>query len=68
MQELAGEVTQERGSIICRDLLGLNKKGDEPLPEERTETYYKKRPCAEIVHHAAEVVGKQLKQIMEEKA
>ncbi len=67
VQELAADFKAEMGSIICRDLLGLNKKGDEPLPEERTEAYYKKRPCAEIVHHAAEVVGKHLEHLLEEK-
>ena len=63
VQDLADDFRGETGSIVCRDLLGLNKKGDEPLPEERTEAYYKKRPCAELVHLAAEVVGRRLMEL-----
>ena len=47
----------QNGSIICRELLGLSKKGaDNPVPELRTEGYYKKRPCVELV----ELVAKNL--------
>jgi len=34
---------------------------DKPEPEKRTEGYYKKRPCAEIVRSAAEIVDELLK-------
>ena len=39
---------------LCRELLGLSQKGaDDPIPELRTEGYYKKRPCVELVELAA---------------
>jgi len=60
VQELAEEFKTENGSIICRELLGLDHKKDEPVAEERTEAYYKKRPCAELVHMAATIVGKKI--------
>jgi len=60
VQELAEEFKAENGSIICRELLGLDHKKDEPVAEERTEAYYKKRPCAELVHMAATIVGKKI--------
>ena len=60
VQELAEEFKTENGSIICRELLGLDHKKDEPVAEERTEAYYKKRPCAELVHLAATIVGKKI--------
>lgn len=41
-----------RDTIICRELLGLAGPS-EPTPEKRTETYYKKRPCVEMVKIAA---------------
>ncbi len=42
--------TQRNGSIVCGDLLGLNKTPVyNPVPEARTQTYYKKRPCVECV-------------------
>lgn len=61
VQELAEEFRKENGSIICRELLGLDHKKDEPKPEERTEAYYKKRPCGELVYLAATIVGNKLK-------
>jgi hypothetical protein len=59
-KELAEEFKAENGSIICRELLGLDHKKDDPIAEARTEAYYKKRPCAELVHMAATIVGKKI--------
>ena len=53
VQKLAGKFKQENGSIVCRELLGLSQQHDSPIPEARTESYYKKRPCAELVGMAA---------------
>lgn len=61
VQELAEEFRRENGSIICRELLGLDHKQDGPKPEERTEAYYKKRPCSELVYLSATIVGNKLK-------
>ena len=36
-------------SIICRELLGLPSGSSVPTPEKRTDEYYKKRPCVELV-------------------
>lgn len=56
IQELAAEFEKRNGSIICRELLGLSVKKDAPVPERRTEEYYKKRPCGELVGDAAEIL------------
>ena len=56
IQTLAAEFAKENGSIVCRELLGLSVKHDEPTPEARTEAYYKKRPCKELVGMAAEIM------------
>lgn len=56
IQELAKEFEKENGSIVCRELLGLTQKKDEPTPEKRTEEYYKKRPCKELVGMAAAIM------------
>lgn len=54
VQALAEQFRQENGSIICADLLGLNKQAPTPHePEARTPEYYKKRPCAMMVESAA---------------
>lgn len=59
IQDLAQEFKSFNGSIICRELLALNQKGaSEPTPEKRTEEYYKKRPCADLVEIASNIVAK----------
>lgn len=40
-------------SIICRDLLELAEESNKYVPEERTEKYYKERPCSRLVEEAA---------------
>ena len=62
IQELAKAFQEENGSIICRELLGLTEKKSEPMPEQRTEKYYKKRPCPEMVKMAAEIMEQYIKE------
>ena len=56
IQEVAHAFEEKNGSIVCRDLLGLSVKHDAPTPEARTEDYYKKRPCVELVGDSAEIL------------
>ena len=56
IQELAAAFEKENGSIVCRELLGLSVKREAPVPEARTEEYYKKHPCKELVGQAAEIL------------
>ena len=65
IQELARRYEEANGSIICRELLGLNVKKEEATPEKRTEEYYKKRPCAEKIGSAAEILEAYLAEIVE---
>lgn len=59
IQELAARFKEENGSIICRELLGLgNKENADPVPTPRTNEFYKKRPCGELVGTAAEILEK----------
>jgi len=62
IQKLARDFEDQSGSIICRDLLGLTQKRDEPTPEKRTENYYRKRPCVEKVGLAAAILEQYIKQ------
>ncbi len=48
VQGLLSEFREYNGSIICRELLGLKQKQDDPTPSKRTSEYYAKRPCAEL--------------------
>ena len=59
VQALAERFKAENGSLICRELLGLTKQQESSgsaAPSERNEQYYKKRPCADIVKAAAEIL------------
>lgn len=59
VQELAKRFKERSGgSIICKELLGLTEKNvfEDTKPEERTENYYKKRPCVELVREAAGIL------------
>ena len=56
VQELARRFREENGSIVCRELLGLDHSSDGPTPEKRTATYYQKRPCLELVGCAARLL------------
>ncbi|MFI3295584.1 MAG: C-GCAxxG-C-C family protein [Rikenellaceae bacterium] len=60
VQTLAKQFTDQNGSIVCRDLLGLNVQKEEPTPAQRTQEYYKKRPCKELVGMATRLVGEML--------
>ena len=56
IQELAAKFRAGNHSIICRELLGLDAGPDDPVPALRTDEYYKKRPCAELVGYAARLM------------
>lgn len=56
IQRLAKEFEEKNGSIICRELLGLDHKRDTPVPEERTEKFIQTRPCVELVKSAAQQI------------
>ena len=58
VQKLLLEFQEYNGSIVCRELLGLSKKRDEPTPSERTKEYYAKRPCAELCAISATIFEK----------
>lgn len=82
VQKLAGAFRERTGSIICRELLAGVGRSDgsdggggaqsdvgqdtRPVPEERTETYYKKRPCPELAALAANILEQELMSIKKE--
>lgn len=61
LQKLAGEFKERNGSIICRELLDGINNDTNPVPEARTDSYYKTRPCAGFVYAAAEILDEELK-------
>ena len=61
IQQIAEEFRLVNKSIICRELLGLDASSPlSPTPEARTQEYYQKRPCREIVASGADILSKAL--------
>lgn len=69
MQEVAEDFRKMNGSIICRDLLSMSdnvsaaKDTDALNPSERTQAFYKKRPCSELVREAAGIVAAKMEEL-----
>lgn len=59
VQDIAAEFKRENGSVVCRELLGLDGISV-PVPEKRTDAYYKKRPCAELCRISADITAEKL--------
>ena len=52
------ELVLQFQEIICRELLGLEQKHDQPTPSKRTKEYYAERPCADFCATAAAIFEK----------
>lgn len=63
VQEFAHRFEAKNGSIVCRELLGLQVKHDASKPSERTQEYYKKRPCRELIGSAAEILDAYIREL-----
>ena len=60
VQELAAQFREVYGTLLCRELMANLNKDTAPMPEERTEEYYRTRPCARFVVTAARLLDKYL--------
>ncbi|MCQ2462578.1 MAG: C-GCAxxG-C-C family protein [Clostridia bacterium] len=58
VQRLCAEFKKKYPTLICRDLLGETDTGG--APAERTEEYYKTRPCLSIIQYTAEILSRML--------
>ena len=61
VQKMAKEFEEMNGTIVCGDLLGINKPNDTgAVPTEQNSEFYKKRPCVGCVEDCAKIVEKYL--------
>jgi len=60
VQDVANKFKYEMGSYICADLLKIKHVPQNPESADRTENYYKSRPCTRCVDKAAQIIGKEL--------
>ena len=77
MQQLAARFQTQNGSLICRELLGVDKQQQvtemtggmgNHQPQARTEKYYAVRPCKELVGTAADIIEEWLSKRADETA
>ena len=64
VRSVLSKFEDETGSLICENLLsgaGL-KVAVGGSPEKRTDEYYKKRPCAELVYLATDILDKYIEE------
>ena len=58
---MAKDFEEMNGSIVCGDLLGINRPADNGAqPTKRDEKFYKKRPCVGCVEDCAALAEKYL--------
>lgn len=61
IQNLMSEFTEKNNTIICKELLKNVKNITlTPVSDDRTEKYYKERPCLKFVEDGVEIVEKYL--------
>lgn len=60
VQAIVQHFRAENGSILCRDLLGLQVGPLSSQPDARTPEYYATRPCAKLCHVAADILAQML--------
>ena len=59
IQTLAQKFKEKHGTIICRELLGLDRyENSSFIPTKRTPQYYKERPCKEFIYDACTIIDK----------
>ena len=62
IQKCMKEFREVNGTYICRELIGEEGKDTKANPTERTNDFYKRRPCSELVRIAAEITDKYIKE------
>lgn len=61
-QELASRFRAKCGAVVCRDLLAGVETTEGARAEERTDDYYRRRPCPRICRAAAAVLEEYLRE------
>lgn len=56
VQALCAGFKKRHGSLLCRELLGLQKPEGTPTPEPRSPQYYAARPCPGLCRDAAQLL------------
>ena len=60
-QYVSAQFKRRAGSIFCYQLLDLPHAAEVPVSQPRTEDFYQKRPCLDLVLIAVEIFDELLK-------
>ena len=67
IKEIADKFKEKNNTIICRELLENVKITSGTAPEDRTQDYYKRRPCLAHIIYTAEILEEYIKEHPKEK-
>lgn len=59
-RQMAEKFRQANGSIVCRELLGVEGMEESARPSKRTPEWYATRPCRRLVAEAARIIEEML--------
>ncbi len=60
--QMANRFKAETGSLVCRELLGLENYEYSPEAQPRTPEFYKTRPCLKCIELAANILDDVIKE------
>ncbi len=60
VREMADKFKSKNGTIICRELLGIEGREESAKPSARTREYYESRPCSRLVAEASGIIEEML--------
>lgn len=60
VRRMSNMFKERQGTIICREILGIEGMEESAKPSVRTPEFYAARPCAGIVRCAAEIIDEVL--------
>ncbi|MCM1251465.1 MAG: C-GCAxxG-C-C family protein [Clostridium sp.] len=56
VRQMSALFKEQQGTIICRELLGIEGMEESAKPSIRTPEFYASRPCGKIIACAAEII------------
>ncbi len=59
-RQMAEKFREQFGTIVCRELLGIEGMEESAKPSVRTQQYYQKRPCLQLISAAAKIIEEML--------
>ena len=59
-RQMAEKFREQFGTIVCRELLGIEGMEESAKPSARTQQYYQERPCLQLIAAAAKIIEEML--------